>query len=250
ECSNNESLDAGLCAYKAEDISRIILLLCAAMVSKFLTCVITFGIRVPAGIFIPSLLIGACAGRILGLIVQWLSYTYPTSPIFTTVCDPSITNDCVNPGVYAMVGAAACLAGVTRMTVSLTVIMFELTGALTYILPIMTAIMISKWVADGIVKHGIYDLLITLNDHPFLDSKAEYITTATTLELCEIDTEVIDINSRNTINDLKTKLKRLSNSGHSDSGFPIVDGSKLVGYIAANELEHAIKHVEDAEALP
>ncbi|CAG8515755.1 4879_t:CDS:2, partial [Dentiscutata heterogama] len=71
-----------------------------------------------------------------------------------------------------MVGAAACLAGVTRMTVSLTVIMFELTGALTYVLPIMTAIMIAKWVADGIVKHGIYDLLIALNDHPFLDSKA------------------------------------------------------------------------------
>jgi len=33
-----------------------------------------------------------------------------------------------------MVGAAASLAGVTRMTVSLTVIMFELTGALTYVL--------------------------------------------------------------------------------------------------------------------
>ncbi|CAG8662407.1 9063_t:CDS:10 [Gigaspora margarita] len=176
-----------------------------------------------------------------------LCATYPESPIFTSVCDPSKMNDCVNPGVYAMVGAAACLAGVTRMTVSLTVIMFELTGALTYILPIMTAIMIAKWVADGIVKHGIYDLLITLNDHPFLDSKAEYITTATTLDLCQNDTEVIDVNSRNTINDLKIKLKRLSNS---DSGFPIVDGPKLVGYIAANELEHAIKHVEDAEALP
>ena len=43
----------------------------------------------------------------------------------------------VEAGVFAMVGAAAFLAGVSRMTVSLAVIMFELTGALTYILPTM-----------------------------------------------------------------------------------------------------------------
>ena len=40
---------------------------------------------------------------------------------------------CVNPGLYAMVGAAATLSGVTRMTVSLVVIMYELTGGLLYI---------------------------------------------------------------------------------------------------------------------
>lgn len=36
-----------------------------------------------------------------------------------------------------MVGAAATLAGVTRTTVSLAVIMFELTGTLTYVVPVM-----------------------------------------------------------------------------------------------------------------
>ena len=36
------------------------------------------------------------------------------------------------PGIYAMVGAAATLSGVTRTTISLDVIMFELTGTLTY----------------------------------------------------------------------------------------------------------------------
>ena len=55
-----------------------------------------------------------------------------------------------------MVGAAAFLCGVTRMTVSLVVIMFELTGALTYALPIMISIMVSKWVGDALCPDSIY----------------------------------------------------------------------------------------------
>ncbi|CAG8445238.1 7375_t:CDS:2 [Acaulospora colombiana] len=150
--------------------------------------------------------------------------------------------------------AAPIGAGVTRMTVSLTVIMFELTGALTYVLvridpfevtiyfdPIMTAIMISKWVADGIVKHGIYDLLIELNEHPYLDSKVEYVTTKSTVELCQRNLEVIEVNEPNTIGELKAKLDRL---WYSDAGFPILDGPVLVGYIASTELEHALKHAD------
>lgn len=68
--------------------------------------------------------------------------------------------------------------------------------------------MISKWVADGLVKHGIYDLLIELNDHPYLDSKVEYFTTKSTPYICQT-VEVIDVNEPNTIGELKEKLERL-----------------------------------------
>ncbi|CAG8463355.1 9168_t:CDS:10 [Acaulospora morrowiae] len=244
ECKNDSTDLEGLCVTNPEDVGAVFRLLGITLISKFLTCIITFGIRVPAGIFIPALLIGACFGRMLGLVVQWLTLTYPEFPLFSAVCNPYKTNDCIVPGIYAMVGAAASLAGVTRMTVSLTVIMFELTGALTYVLPIMTAIMISKWVADGLVKHGIYDLLIELNGHPYLDSKVEYVTAKSTIELCQRDLEVIDISEPNTIGELKAKLKRLSHSGYSDAGFPIIDGSLLVGYIASTELEHALRHAD------
>ena len=40
--------------------------------------------------------------------------------------------------------AAAVLGGVTRMTISLIVVFFELTGAITSVLSIMIAVMVSK----------------------------------------------------------------------------------------------------------
>jgi chloride channel 3/4/5 len=47
------------------------------------------------------------------------------------------------------------------MTVSLVVIVFEITGAMTYVLPVMVAVMTSKWVGDALNRESIYpfDLL-------------------------------------------------------------------------------------------
>ena len=58
------------------------------------------------------------------------------------------------------VGAAATLAGVTRTTVSLAVIVLELTATLNYVVPVMLGVLIAKTVADGLEKKGIYDLVI------------------------------------------------------------------------------------------
>jgi chloride channel 3/4/5 len=88
-------------------VARAILV---AMCVKGALTVITFGIKVPAGIFIPTLGVGACAGRLLGIAVQWAQWRYPTSPVFGA-CKGDL--DCVIPGLYAMVGAAAALSGVT-----------------------------------------------------------------------------------------------------------------------------------------
>lgn len=41
-------------------------------------------------------------------------------------------------------------------TVSLVVIMFEVTGGLQYIVPLMAAVMTSKWVGDAFGKEGLY----------------------------------------------------------------------------------------------
>ncbi|KAK2567874.1 H(+)/Cl(-) exchange transporter 3 [Acropora cervicornis] len=110
---------------------------------------------VPAGLFIPSMAVGACMGRVLGIGMEQLAYHNPDWPIFESSCGKSIAT-CITPGLYAMVGAAAVLGGVTKMTVSLVVIMFELTGGLMYIVPLMVAIMTSKWIGDAFVNEGMY----------------------------------------------------------------------------------------------
>lgn len=161
-----------------------------ALILKLIMTIFTFGMKVPCGLFIPSLCLGAITGRIVGIGVEQLAYNYPKLWFFSGEC--SSGDDCITPGLYAMVnifipsqlakiksklsqvGAAAVLGGVTRMTVSLVVIMFELTGGVRYIVPLMAAAMASKWVGDALGKQGIYDAHIALNGYPFLDSKDEF----------------------------------------------------------------------------
>ncbi|KAK6291762.1 hypothetical protein J4Q44_G00375470 [Coregonus suidteri] len=146
--------------------------LALALFFKMLVTVVTFGMKVPSGLFIPSMAVGAIAGRLLGVAMEQMALNHHDWIIFKGWCSPGA--DCITPGLYAMVGAAACLGGVTRMTISLVVIMFELTGGLEYIVPLMAAIMTSKWVADALGREGIYEAHIRLNGYPFLETKEEY----------------------------------------------------------------------------
>jgi chloride channel 3/4/5 len=59
-------------------------------------------------------------------------------------------------------------------TVALVVIMVELTGDINYIVPIMVACLLAKWVGDALGTGGIYEEQIRLKGYPYLDSKGDY----------------------------------------------------------------------------
>lgn len=58
--------------------------------------------------------IGAIAGRIVGIAMEQLAYYHHDWFLFKEWCE--VGADCITPGLYAMVGAAACLGGSTDST--------------------------------------------------------------------------------------------------------------------------------------
>ena len=217
-----------VCEYeRASEKSKYIGWLVYGTLSKLVLTIITFGIKVPSGIIIPALDGGAFFGRLIGQLV------------------PSIS-----PGIFAMVGAGAFLAGVSRMTISLAVIMFELTGELEFIVPNMIGIMVAKWIADALEKEGVYDLAQTVLGHPFLDADhamqlvqaeshlvEELIPPEQTMKEITVDVPPINRVHRRV---LEEKLSQLKRRGLMDAGLVLVQHGMLQGYLAEGELEFAL----------
>lgn len=127
-----------LCIDKSSKHNRwsMVFSLLIATILRVGLVIISYGCKVPAGIFVPSMAIGASFGRMVGILVQALHESFPDSSFFAA-CEPDVP--CITPGTYAFLGAAAALSGIMHLTVSVVVIMFELTGALVYILPTMVS---------------------------------------------------------------------------------------------------------------
>ncbi len=64
------------------------------------------------------------------------------------------------------------------MTVSLVVIMVELTSGLSLIVPLMVSAFTAKLCGEFLCSGGIYDAHIELNSYPFLSNKDSYSITS------------------------------------------------------------------------
>ncbi|XP_009987594.1 PREDICTED: H(+)/Cl(-) exchange transporter 7, partial [Tauraco erythrolophus] len=172
----------------------------------FLACW-TYGLTVSAGVFIPSLLIGAAWGRLFGISLSF-------APSL------SCTQIWADPGKYALMGAAAQLGGIVRMTLSLTVIMMEATGNVTYGFPIMLVLMTAKIVGDYFVE-GLYDMHIQLQSVPFLHWEAP--VTSHSLTAREVMSTPVTCLRR--IERVGTVVDILSDTSSNHNGFPVVESN-------------------------
>ncbi|XP_042006505.1 chloride channel protein CLC-c-like [Salvia splendens] len=158
--------------------------------------IVTYGIAVPSGLFIPVILAGATYGRLVGRLLGSLST--------------------LDLGLFAILGAASFLGGTMRMTVSLCVILLELTNNLLMLPLIMLVLLISKTVADSF-NRGIYDQIVKMKRLPYLEAHAEpYMKHLAAGDVCS--GPLITFSGIEKVGNI---MHALEMTGHN--GFPVVD---------------------------
>ena len=124
------------------------------MLAKMIATSLTIGIGGSGGVFAPSLFIGAMLGSAYGQTLHHLA--------------PGIAGPA---GAYGLIGMGAVFAGAARAPITAVIIMFELTGEYTIILPLMAAIVLATGISHLITRDTIYTLKlrrrgVDLDTHP------------------------------------------------------------------------------------
>ncbi|KAI5416123.1 hypothetical protein KIW84_041245 [Lathyrus oleraceus] len=172
----------------------------SSMLIFFIIClslsILSCGIVAPVGMFVPIIVTGASYGRMVGILVGKRS----------NLCH----------GLYAVLGAASLLGGSMRTTVSLCVIMLELTNNLLLLPLIMMVLLVSKSVAN-VFNANIYDLIMKAKGLPYLETHAEpYMRQLTVGDVVTGPLQVF-----NGIERVRNIMFILRTTTHN--GFPVID---------------------------
>ncbi|KAJ7393609.1 Chloride channel protein 2 [Desmophyllum pertusum] len=193
------------------------------IVLKFIMTAVSVALPIPAGVFFPVFLIGAAFGRLVGeAMATWFPDGVNSGDAITPIV----------PGGYAVVGAAAMSAAVTH-TISTSVIVFELTGQITHILPVMIAVLIANAIAQWL-QPSFYDSIIQIKRLPYLPDLTK--TQVYNLLVADImKTNLFYISYHSKYADLKELLEK---SRHRS--YPLVDSEDsmiLLGSIQRPQLQ-------------
>ena len=110
---------------------------------KIVATALTIGSGGMGGVFMPSLVIGACVGTVVHALASVM-----------------LGDDVSAPAAYALVGMGAYLGASLRAPLTPIVMIFELTGDYGLILPLMFACILSSFVAGRVEKETLFDLIL------------------------------------------------------------------------------------------
>jgi len=181
-------------------------------VGKFFITPLCFGSGAAGGIFLPMLMLGSFLGYFIGLISNYLGVA-------------------VDPVVISLVGMGAFLAAVARAPITAVVIVFEMTGDYTHILPIMLSAAIADIIAEKLNHAPIFSSLIFKRGS---DNKTvNYLSSVKVKEYMTIDVEKFSPELP-----LHKVLEVMDKTHHG--GYPVVakDGY-LLGIITRADVENA-----------
>jgi chloride channel 7 len=168
----------------------------AFFVASYALGVLSYGVVAPSGLFVPIILTGATYGRLVAMLLG--------------------RHSGLDHGLVAILGSASFLGGTLRMTVSVCVIVLELTNNLLLLPLVMLVLLISKTVADSF-NSSIYDLILQLKGLPHLDGHAEPYMRQLTVG----DVVAGPLRSFNGVEKVGNIVHTLRTTGHH--AFPVVD---------------------------
>jgi hypothetical protein len=183
------------------------------MFVRMILLIIALSIPVPAGVVIPVLVIGASFGRIFGEAVSYFADGISLSP-----------------GIYALIGTAAIGSGITH-TLSISVILFEITGQLVFALPVIIVVVIAQGVSQKL-SVSIFDSISLIRGLPYLPDLSLNTASKTAKDIMEPKVDLF-LTMKTSLRDMKEFLKSWAETPNYRATFiPIVDSAEtktLVG---------------------
>ena len=115
----------------------------------FVLCCFAITLPIVAGVFTPTMAIGAGLGRAVG---ELMHYWFPALKVARSG--------------YAMVGSAAFSASVTH-TISTAIVLLEMTGTMDFALPILIGVVLGV-ITSSFIGSSLYERICKLNDLPHI----------------------------------------------------------------------------------
>ena len=184
--------------------------LLALMLGRALYTAFTIGMGGSGGVFAPTLFIGAMAGAAFGDVVSPLS----ASPV----------------GVFAVVGMGAAFAGAARAPMTAVLIIVEMTGQFSLILPMMLAVVIATGASRFLTRATIYTEKLRRRGD-VLDDPVEgtLLGTRVASQWMTHAPEVLAASA--SVASALSALRRTK-----ESALPVVDGGRFVGLVSSLRL--------------
>jgi len=202
-------------------------------ITTVLLTILASTLPVPSGSLIPIFKTGAAFGRLIG---EAMHLWFPEGLRIGSKVSPIL------PGGYAIVGAAAFSSGVTH-SISICVIISEMTGQISHIVPIMIAVLVSNAIST-LLQPSLYDSIIMIKKLPYLPDILPSSSGAYSIFVEDFMVR----NIKYIWNGMSYKeLKQSVKDGRKVRSFPLVDSPTnmvLLGSIQRTEIINLIeKHI-------
>ncbi|MDP4719874.1 MAG: chloride channel protein, partial [Akkermansiaceae bacterium] len=207
-------------------------IIAALLVLKFLAVVINYASGGSGGLFSPTLFLGGMLGALTGLGLADVQHLGEWIPAFPN--DTKVIGGCV------LLGMGAMFAAVVRCPFTSLIIIFEMTGNYSLILPLMAGNMLAWQIAKHLQPISIYSALllqdgVTLRTLPAYRGAQDYrklpVQSIMTHEVFSLREEESPAEA----------LKRIASEGTKYHAYPVLDSEgRLVGVVTRHELDERV----------